>query len=578
MLAMGLGLNRVDQTVAKLNRDINDGPGIFGTGPKGLDAKEIKAFTKSLSKMSPQDADKVMNKLEQTGALDKFAKALMASPDQLRGMSVSDRQNLFATLAKKVDGQSLAALAYSLGGNAPSMGKAMDFLGELGGAIATHGTLQSKMEFMGSMIERSSVFQEIMNTLSPRQQAAAENTLPNGAGANNPATTQQGGAHTVARGDTLSEIAAANGTTVRTLMAANPHIRNADLIFPGQTIRIAGGNGQGGAGGAAGAGGAGGAQATQGTQGTGGATLNPNNLQLDARSVRAAELAEARALPGSRGLCYRYVKQALQQSGAVNTYLPGGSAIQAGPHLERQGYTNILNRPGFNIRSPYDAPPGAVLVYAGGQHGHIELRTRNGFASDYFSPRARTGGAGEGLDGRGRRLVGVYIKPAAGTSVDTVGANMRAGGTGRTQGAQSVGAPSASEQGRINQAMNFFMAQGWTRTQATGIVANLVGESRVRHDQAQIGGGPGYGLAQWEGPRQADFRRFAGHDIRQSTFQEQLNFIQHELTTSERGAGNRLRRATNVNDAVAIVTRYYERPADIVGDIAERQAIASRMR
>jgi LysM repeat protein len=571
MLAMGLSLNRVDQTVAKLNRDIKDGPGIFGSGPKGLDAKEIRAFTKSLSKMSPQDADKVMNKLEQTGALDKFAKALMASPDQLRGMSVSDRQNLFATLAKKVDGQSLAALAYSLGGNAPTMGKAMDFLGELGNAVATHGTFQTKMEFMGSMIERNPVFQAVMNTLSPRQQAAAENSLPNGN-----AATESGNCHNVVRGDTLSEIAAALGTTVRALLAANPQIRNPDLIFPGQQIRIPNGAGPSGSGGAAGAGGAGG---TQGTQGSAGASnLNPNNLQLDSRSVRAAELAEANALSGSRGLCYRYVKRALQQSGAVNTYLAGGSAIQAGPQLERQGYTNILNRPGFNIRSPYDAPPGAVLVYAGGQHGHIELRTRNGFASDYFSPRARTGGEGAGLEGRGRRLVGVYIKPAEGTSVDTVGANMRTGGAGRTQGAQSVGAPSASEQGRINQAMNFFMAQGWTRAQAIGIVANLVGESRVRHDQAQIGGGPGYGLAQWEGPRQRDFQRWAGHDIRQSTFQEQLQFIQHELTTSERGAGNRLRQATNVNDAVAIVTRYYERPADIVGDIAERQAIASRMR
>jgi hypothetical protein len=91
----------------------------------------------------------------------------------------------------------------------------------------------------------------------------------------------------------------------------------------------------------------------------------------------------------------------------------------------------------------------------------------------------------------------------------------------------------------------------------------------------QHGGGPGYGLAQWEGPRQADFAAWAGHDIRSSTFEEQLRFIQHELTTSERSAGNRLRQASNAGDAAAIVCRYYERPADIVGDSAHRARLAN---
>ncbi|MGL5837617.1 MAG: LysM peptidoglycan-binding domain-containing protein [Sphingorhabdus sp.] len=44
--------------------------------------------------------------------------------------------------------------------------------------------------------------------------------------------------HPVERGDTLSEIAAMNGTSVDALMRANPEIRNADQIYPGQVIRI----------------------------------------------------------------------------------------------------------------------------------------------------------------------------------------------------------------------------------------------------------------------------------------------------------------------------------------------------
>ncbi len=138
------------------------------------------------------------------------------------------------------------------------------------------------------------------------------------------------------------------------------------------------------------------------------------------------------------------------------------------------------------------------------------------------------------------------------------------GNTGGTQGVQGPsgagGATPGSQQGRINEAMGFFESQGWTRAQAAGIVGNLQAESGVDPNRAQDGGGPGYGLAQWEGPRQADFKAWAGKDIHQSTFREQLEFIQHELTTTERGAGNALRGATTAADAARIFCNQYERP------------------
>ena len=39
------------------------------------------------------------------------------------------------------------------------------------------------------------------------------------------------------------------------------------------------------------------------------------------------------------------------------------------------------------IRDPYAAPLGAVIVYGKGSNGagHVELRTKNGFVSDYTS-------------------------------------------------------------------------------------------------------------------------------------------------------------------------------------------------
>ena len=44
--------------------------------------------------------------------------------------------------------------------------------------------------------------------------------------------------HHVVSGDTLGKIAAKYGTTVRKLMALNPHIKNANLIYAGDTIRV----------------------------------------------------------------------------------------------------------------------------------------------------------------------------------------------------------------------------------------------------------------------------------------------------------------------------------------------------
>lgn len=146
-----------------------------------------------------------------------------------------------------------------------------------------------------------------------------------------------------------------------------------------------------------------------------------------AASVKAAGLAKARVLPRSAGKCYRYVKQALLAGGAVDHYLGGGSAIEAGPELVGQGFVDIFGLPAAAIGSPYDAPVGAVLVYKATAtatdrnriHGHIEMRVEGGFASDYFSPRARTGPESNGTvlnSSSGRALAGVYVKPERGAA------------------------------------------------------------------------------------------------------------------------------------------------------------------
>ena len=123
--------------------------------------------------------------------------------------------------------------------------------------------------------------------------------------------------------------------------------------------------------------------------------------------------------------------------------------------------------------------------------------------------------------------------------------------------------------------IDYFRAKGWTEEQAKGIAANIEQESGFRAD-AEGDGGNAYGLAQWHPDRQANFAKFSGKDIRQSTAQEQLDFIHYELTRGkEKAAGERLKMSSSASEAAAIVSQYYERPADQDGEIARRAAIAN---
>ena len=105
-------------------------------------------------------------------------------------------------------------------------------------------------------------------------------------------------------------------------------------------------------------------------------------------------------------------------------------------------------------------------------------------------------------------------------------------------------------------------------------MANLKSESGFK--QNAVGdGGNAYGLGQWHADRQADFAKWAGHDIRGSTQAEQLGFYNYELTQGkEQAAGRRLRGATTANDAGGIVSRYDERPAAADEAARNRGALA----
>src|SRR5256885_7783834 len=116
---------------------------------------------------------------------------------------------------------------------------------------------------------------------------------------------------------------------------------------------------------------------------------------VDSKLRRAATIAEDRAHAHSREQCWHYVKEALVASGAVSSYPKSVYAKEAGKEL--------VNNYGFkklSVRDPYKAPVGSVLVYnANKGAGHVEIRTKSGFASDF---RSKTPSP--------RPLIGVYSK------------------------------------------------------------------------------------------------------------------------------------------------------------------------
>lgn len=170
--------------------------------------------------------------------------------------------------------------------------------------------------------------------------------------------------------------------------------------------------------------------------------------------------------------------------------------------------------------------------------------------------------------------------PSAGAEPPTAGADAppTTGDVDAPANVDAIG-PNATLNERAQAAMRYFEGQGWTKEQAAGIVANLIYESggQLNHRQQQFGGGPGFGLAQWEGPRQADFKRVMGVDIRESTFEQQLQFVQWELNNTESRAGNSLRGAGSTADAANIFLRQFERPRDPNASQGERTRLAEKL-
>ena len=116
---------------------------------------------------------------------------------------------------------------------------------------------------------------------------------------------------------------------------------------------------------------------------------------IDRKLMQAATIAQERAHAHSRSRCWHYVKDALLASGVIDS--------RPKTELARDAARELVSNYGFkklSVNDPFSAPIGSVLVYGTTRTvGHVEIRTRDGFVSDF---RSRTPSR--------RPLLGVYAK------------------------------------------------------------------------------------------------------------------------------------------------------------------------
>ena len=117
--------------------------------------------------------------------------------------------------------------------------------------------------------------------------------------------------------------------------------------------------------------------------------------RVNPKLMRAASIADERAYAHSKSRCWHYVKEALMASGVIDARPKTALAKQAADELVRDyGFKKLP------IRDPFAAPLGSVLVYnSRGAAGHVEIRTKDGFVSDF---RSKTPSK--------RPLIGIYAK------------------------------------------------------------------------------------------------------------------------------------------------------------------------
>lgn len=123
-------------------------------------------------------------------------------------------------------------------------------------------------------------------------------------------------------------------------------------------------------------------------------------------------------------------------------------------------------------------------------------------------------------------------------------------------------------------AVKRLMDKGWTKEQASGMVGSLMQESSTLNENETNKQSGAYGVAQWlDKSRIAAFEKFAGRPLKGSSFDQQLDFMNYELTEgSYKKAGNAIKGAQSVGEAAELHRKLYEIPGEQEANDVKRRA------
>lgn len=194
------------------------------------------------------------------------------------------------------------------------------------------------------------------------------------------------------------------------------------------------------------------------------------------------------------------------------------------------------------------------VPFPAAQSAPVTPPPENGFVNRGVSPSGGSGGSGTGgysnnggFDNKG------YFR-GNGSSGDGVMNTGHYDGKGKPLG-----------DGQVVQAKQIYdyMTEQYhlTPAQASGILGNMQTESSFNTAAYNKGEGA-IGLIQWEGPRRTALENYANAQGRPVTdWKLQVDFMMHELQTSESGAWAKIQQADTPAQVAAAFDKYYERSA-----------------
>jgi uncharacterized protein (TIGR02594 family) len=135
--------------------------------------------------------------------------------------------------------------------------------------------------------------------------------------------------------------------------------------------------------------------------------------------------------------------------------------------------------------------------------------------------------------------------------------------------------------GNVGNAYNYLANKGLPAHQVAGIVGNLRGESHDLNPNAinpgdGADGSDSIGIGQWNGARAVALKQFATATGRKwNDLGVQLDFMLHELKTTEKGAGDALSRAKDSREATAAMIMFERPRGGVAGSIEKRARYAA---